>query len=390
MNDDADDGAAGEGSLQLILGTDRTNPCFCIYSCEETETLHVYYGLELLESVPDDREHFAYKLLVARLYNAGVKARELQRVFAVDRKTMQRWGEALAGDDAERLCEVLEGRNAGRKLTWEITACVKARFAAVRAERPRGYSAALREEIKRVFKVSISGETLRPLLGELRGQGEEDAPGSEAKKRETPCESSPPAWREPAGETALEAARHDESQVSDINIVNAPVELVAAGDAAGEKASLAPPPDASERKGSPVFSLPESAGRFCHHAGLLLFSQAPSALAQNFPPAKVVAGQGPADGVSDGAALLKQWLAALLLGAVNIEQSKFLDFDDLELLLGVTVRSLQPQRLRLAELGQTQTAAELLRFNLRESGACAGTDFYYDPHTKLIPGRNRS
>ena len=41
---------------------------------EETGTLHVYYGLELMESFPDDREHPAYKLLVARLYNAGVKA----------------------------------------------------------------------------------------------------------------------------------------------------------------------------------------------------------------------------------------------------------------------------------------------------------------------------
>ena len=77
--------------LQMVLGTDKRNPIFSV--CRQAGTpacLHVYYGAELLEVVPEDRQHPAFKLLVARLYNAGVKGVALQRHFQVDRKTMQR------------------------------------------------------------------------------------------------------------------------------------------------------------------------------------------------------------------------------------------------------------------------------------------------------------
>jgi hypothetical protein len=84
--------------LQPVLGTDKRNPVFSV--CRQAGTppsLHVYYGAELLEVVPEDRQHPAFKLLVARLYNAGVNGSALQRSFHVDRKTMQRWGQALQG-----------------------------------------------------------------------------------------------------------------------------------------------------------------------------------------------------------------------------------------------------------------------------------------------------
>jgi hypothetical protein len=60
--------------LQPVLGTDKRNPIFSV--CRQggiAPSLHVYYGAELLEVVSEDRQHPAYKLLVARLYNAGVQ-----------------------------------------------------------------------------------------------------------------------------------------------------------------------------------------------------------------------------------------------------------------------------------------------------------------------------
>jgi len=39
-------------------------------------------------------------------------------------------------------------------------------------------------------------------------------------------------------------------------------------------------------------------------------------------------------GLGEAAALTKQWLAAVWLGAMNIEQSQWLDWGALELLLG--------------------------------------------------------
>ena len=71
---------------------DKRNPLFTIYGWEEDdgeELLHVYYGLELLEVVPADRNAPSFKMLLGRLYNAGVNRRILQETFGIDLKTIQ-------------------------------------------------------------------------------------------------------------------------------------------------------------------------------------------------------------------------------------------------------------------------------------------------------------
>ncbi len=79
--------------LQQILGTDKRNPVFTVHREDDTSRLHVFYGAQLLEVIPDDREHSAYKLLVARLYNFGLNRIVLSKTFNVDPKTMKRWGD---------------------------------------------------------------------------------------------------------------------------------------------------------------------------------------------------------------------------------------------------------------------------------------------------------
>ena len=147
--------------LQPVLGTDKRNPIFSV--CRQggtTPSLHVYYGAELLEVVPEDRQHPAYKLLVARLYNAGVKGLALQRHFQVDRKTMQRWGRALQSGDAEQLVQALAGRGGRRKLTPEIRAFVRVRFPEIYGQSRVGYSQRLRAEIERGVRPQAFGRML--------------------------------------------------------------------------------------------------------------------------------------------------------------------------------------------------------------------------------------
>jgi hypothetical protein len=127
--------------------------------------LHVYYGAELLEAVPEDRQHPAFELLVARLYNAGVNGLALQRSFHVDRKTMQRWGRALQSGDAEQLVRALAGRGGQRKLTPEIRSFVCVRFPEIYAESRVGYSQRLRAEIERVFGAWLGRRTF-DILGQ--------------------------------------------------------------------------------------------------------------------------------------------------------------------------------------------------------------------------------
>ena len=58
--------------------------------------------------------------------------------------------------------------------------------------------------------------------------------------------------------------------------------------------------------------------------------------------------------------MVKQWLAMIFLGAVNIERSKLLDFDGLSVMLGRTLRGCRPQRLQLGARACTEAADQLL------------------------------
>jgi len=178
--------------LQQILGTDKRNPSFTIAREGSGGCLHVYYGGELFEKVPDSRDDPQYKLMVARLYNAGVNALVLRTAFGVDQKTMRRWGDALKSGEAQVLMRVLAGRQAQRKLTTEISALVRARFVSIHAQHPRSYSNHMRAEIAEVFDVALSAETLRPWFGDLRGQVE-NLPKSAEQKRESDCVLCTPA-----------------------------------------------------------------------------------------------------------------------------------------------------------------------------------------------------
>ena len=336
-------GAYMHGELQQILGTDKRNPCFTVFR-GEAGSLLLFYGGELLETLPDDRNHAQYKLMVAMLYNAGVNARHLQDAFRVDPKTMRCWGRALEESDASVLVRVLAGRQASRKLTAEIQAYARMRFSRIYAENRRSYSKAIREEIVEVFGVELSAESLRPLFGKLcKAFSVGGAVG--AGKGETPCdvpdpENTPPDGFEPQN-----------------------------------RAEGSPEPCKGEnpyRKGSSF--LEPNAGmniRFSHHLGILLFSHV---LLQ----VERIGG--------DSGWLLKQWLCSILLGAINIEQSKLLDLDGLAEVVGRTRKSRHPQREMLAGLATTSIADSLYKLNAGLVGADQCNDFYYDPHTKQYTG----
>ena len=161
--------------LQAILGTSKKNPMFAVYRDARQGELHVYYGFELLEVVPDDKSAPRFKLMVAQLYNAGVKGLSLIEVFGVDPKSMRKWGRALKSGDPEVLVEALRGRG-NRRITPEIKAYIRRRFPVLYGEDPRTYSSRMRREILNIFEVKLSGEGLRPIFHELKAQFHGDQP----------------------------------------------------------------------------------------------------------------------------------------------------------------------------------------------------------------------
>ena len=60
--------------FQEILGVDKKNPFFTI--CKDPGQpgkLLVFFGMSLLEVIDDTPDNPALKLLLARLYNSGIK-----------------------------------------------------------------------------------------------------------------------------------------------------------------------------------------------------------------------------------------------------------------------------------------------------------------------------
>lgn len=332
---------------QLILGTDKRNPLFMVYADEDQEQLHVYYGLELLEVVSADRNDPNFKMLVGRLHNAGLSLRILQSTFQVDPQTIQRWGRALRSRDAQELIRLLAGRRAGRKLTLEIEAYVRARWTDLSRQGTYGVSGRLCREIESVFKVKLSHETLRPLVGKLkRGEGLDGS-----------------------AQTTAEGLLQTSQEAADGQPLSVEEKETAGGYSAASSTELLEPTDASASSVPTMESVPQT--HWCDHAGVLLFAPMLLAVAQVLDPPE---------------ARFKQWLASLLLGALNIEQTKFLNGEDLARLLGSVVRFPHPQRQELERVATEASCQALARFNAQQIAADKQSDFYFDPHTKHYTG----
>ena len=355
-------------SGQLILGIDRRNPLFAVYQDPEHEQLLVYYGFELLEKVPTDPEAPAFKMLAGRLYNAGLKVQSLTEVFGVDPKTLQRWGRALRSGDAEELVRVLAGRSAGRKLTPAIKAFVRQRWPRLTAQGDYGSSRQLCQEIQEIFQVELSAETLRPLVQELKAETSRTA--AEDKPRATaPPEPLTAAGCPGNGPPGPEATPEKRETPCDCQRVEP--EGVGRPEASASNPSGPAAPPADNPKGSPVLPGPASGQSvWCDHAGVLLFAQALNKVGAVVEPPQP---------------LLRQWSATLLLGAMNIEQTKFLNWQDLELLLGTVVRFPAPQRDLLKSVATEATVEALFRFNAQ--GLSRSSDLYFDPHTERYTGQ---
>ena len=363
---------------QLLLGTDKRNPLFTVFSHEEEEEeeLHIYYGLELLEVVSGDPNDPNFKMLMGRLYNAGVSARVLQRTFERDPKTIRRWGRALRSGNAQELIRVLEGRRAGRKLTAEIKNYVRVRWPDLAKAGLYGVGKRLRQEIHRVFGVKLTQETLRPLLRELRREpssatvpaaasSEACANGSERlPQHPQPCPAATAASPSRGEQTTAEVLPHRSQAPADNQLVSSKP-----GEPPCDCAPVKRRPEPVTTDGA-LAATPQTL--WCDHLGILLFASVLVAVARVVDPP-----QG----------LFKQWLASLLAGALNIEQTKFLNGPDLCRLLGTVVRFPHPQRLELERIATPAHSEALARFNAEQVGAQTQSQFYFDPHTKHYTGQ---
>ena len=343
---------------QLILPTDKRNPCFTLYATEDQQSIRVFYGLELMEVVPDDPDQMAFKMLAGRLYNAGVLVAKLEEVFKADRKTIRSWGDAIVSRDPERLARVLLGRGVNQKRTTAIDHYVARRWDELLAEGCPNHRATLMREIESIFEVKLSGETLRQIILELKAS-RAALPGN------PPHLTALPPWC-PSEE--ITCSQNPITTTDDLAVI------VPESSPQADCSALSPiEGEPTPSKCSPLNWQPRPGEAvLCDHVGMLIFAGALSSIAQATSPPEP---------------LLAQWLGSVLLGAVNIEQTKYLNWQDLGDLFGQTVRFPTPQREQLTRLATPATIDAVLRWNYQQLAIPEGdNDLYYDPHTTHYTG----
>ena len=290
-------------NLQLILGADKCNPLFSLYSpTEYPEQIEVYFGLALVEKIEKGKSSLQFKLLLGRLYNAGYKRKELTSAFDVDLKTIRKWGYALKSNDFISMEAAFAGHEAKRKLSPDIESYARSRFREIYPKNQYNYSAVVRDEISEYFQTDLSGETLRGIFN---------------------CEKmrlnvSLPAFEEHLKDN-VQNSNLDMPDIAELSVANAfpdafaaPVSLEPFREQSCDCASQHRSKSDNIPKQIPSFAKIADADSapFVHHAGILLILYLILPIISKLPLRNITG----------------QWMMSILLGAVNIEQSRRLDF----------------------------------------------------------------
>ena len=362
--------------FQEILGVDKKNPFFTLCKDpEKPEKLLVFFGMSLLEVIDDTPDSPSLKLLLARLYNSGVKTQSILDSFSVAYTSLRRWGEALKSGDAQKLMSILAGRQHPRKLTTEIINFAKTRFFSIYPENHYSYSKVIRQEILDVFEITISGECLRSYFSQWKDylQTQIDSPLSSIEEAsQNSHEQSPQVIEKFSDLEPLETHNTDiagiEEQTENNRVsVDRNKEMALPGDITPYNRNHAVVFESAMVPANSVY-------RFCHHAGVLLFSQFFNHLRHN---------------ITINEPLIKQWLASTLLGSLNIEQTKLLNYPSLEYFFGQVLSNRDQQRQLLTEIAKTSCQDELLQLNGELVSISQCSDFHYDPHSKHYTGQNK-
>jgi hypothetical protein len=334
-----------KGAPDIVLSINPKSP----------EEISVFLGMAMLEKVSRLRDHISFKMLLARLHNSGVSSRRLKETFGIARSTLRRWGRAIKSGEMERIRRAFSGQGAEKKITPEIESYVRDRFHDLYGQ-CRKYNKEIRAEVKKYFNKEVSPERLRWIFREER------------EKLASVAESDAEEACDIGGERAEDVQEpRAEGVAPGANSCGAVLEN-------SEESSILP---ASRNYSLPLQglmcsgrSVPEKP-MMCHHAGVLLMSHWMDDLTAGWPVQLN---------------LVRQWVAQVLLGAPNHEQSKRLSFSSLDWLIGPVIRSVNHQRRLLGELADTEITLGLLERNGRLLDLSEKDLFYFDPHAEQYTG----
>ena len=229
------------------------------------------------------------------------------------------------------------------------------------------YRATLIREIHSIFEVKLSGETIRQIINRMKN---EKSPVSE--------DIEPPA--DPGSDPIIPFLEETTCSPPTLSTTDELPENPAQPSSQATSSEIPPPPVAppASKSSPPSSNHLTIDAQLCDHLGMLIFANALTTITQATSPPEP---------------LLAQWLGSVLLGARNIEQTKYLNWQDLSTLLGQTVRFPTTQRDQLTRLASPASPASIdaidavLRWNYQQLNLPdQDRDLYYDPHTAHYTG----
>lgn len=290
-------------------------------------TYEVYIEVALLERVGVDPEEVSHKMLVGRLFNAGVSLRELAETFHHDGRTIKKWAAATLSADVDEMARAFAGRGGAGKVTPELIRYARQLYRE-RHLLGRNYREVIIGRIHEVFRVTVSPTTASCIFRAEKDK-EEQAGACAAEREKGACGEQNGAIS---------------SSESPCSVRRSPTPL---------------PAQTCQTGGVTEQLVP--------HAGQALFADGM---------------QGFSDPVQ------RRLIGQILQGAVNVEQSNTICGRSLAHFTGPVLTVLKDQRDALARQAGLGAVLDVYERNaeLLADGPNRGDLFYFDPHTKEYTG----
>ena len=151
-----------------ILGGSKKNITIQ-QSPHDPKKIQISYGVLPLFEVSSDKRAIDYRLMVANLFLNGVKKKEIVERLGVSYVTARKWANVVkTTDDPEKLLKELQGNSRLKKLSSEIIGYIRGRFKHLYPTGKKGYNVQIREEIQKAFHITLTPEMIRLHTKDIR------------------------------------------------------------------------------------------------------------------------------------------------------------------------------------------------------------------------------
>jgi hypothetical protein len=323
-----------EQDMQGQFGLNKKNPVITIQTTEDGKKLLIYIGFLYYTSIPNDKKSVQYRLFVGQLALAGFSIASLMRVFGFSRPTIMHYCDVVGTTtDETELFAILRGYHYEKtKLSPDVEAYTKARFATVYRDNRASYNSQLRDEVCQKFGVKLSAEALRQVIAPLRQQfdGKQQAEQEilyEVSEPQSECDSVLVAPADSEVEQLTLDSLYGEVNINDDGVVD--------GSALIEIPSAQSTASRSELTTESTVPEDTNNGELHIHAGLLVLNLWLADFAAGF---------------KNWLAPFLQWLYQIFTGAVNLEKTRYLSYNEFTRFIGQPAARVSQSRLILREL----------------------------------------